>query len=187
MHKLKSIPAAAAPAALEKALRYRLLNEPLEAESICQDVLRVDPGNQEALVTLLLARTDLFDDEYIAALERAKAALAALTGEYERAYYEGVIYERWAKAQTLRHVPAHVVTGWYLHALHCFERAIALAAEDNPDAILRWNTCARYLDHHPADAVEEQSLTRDLEAEFSDETPALNPPRAVGNALRGVP
>ena len=37
------------PAALEKALRYRLLNEPVEAESICRDVLEVDPDNQAAL------------------------------------------------------------------------------------------------------------------------------------------
>ena len=47
---------------LEKALRYRLLNEPLEAESICLDVLQAEPANQEALVTLVLARTDLFDE-----------------------------------------------------------------------------------------------------------------------------
>src|SRR5262245_26474705 len=99
MHKLKSISAAAVPAALEKALRYRLLNEPLEAESICLDILRVEPDNPEAQVTLLLARTDLFEEDYVAAMERAKAVLPLLASEYDRAYYEGVIYERWAKAQ----------------------------------------------------------------------------------------
>ena len=36
------------PAALAKAERYRLLNEPGEAESICLDVLAVEPDNQEA-------------------------------------------------------------------------------------------------------------------------------------------
>jgi len=172
MHTLKMISPATVPAALEKALRYRLLNEPLEAESICQDVLRVDPDDQEALITLLLARTDLFDEEYLAAFERAKEALAGLRGDYERAYYEGVIYERWAKAQSLRRVPGHVVAGWYLHALHCFERAQAHAEPDNPDAILRWNTCARHIAKHAADPSEEPSLSRDLDAEFTDETPA---------------
>ena len=54
MRELKPISTAAVPAALEKALRYRLLNEPAEAESICRDVLLADPGNQEALVTLVL-------------------------------------------------------------------------------------------------------------------------------------
>ena len=31
---------------MEKALRYRLLNEPLQAESVCRDVLACDPDNQ---------------------------------------------------------------------------------------------------------------------------------------------
>jgi|SoiMethySBSTD1v2_1073268.scaffolds.fasta_scaffold334061_3 hypothetical protein len=171
MARLKPISDAAVPAALEKALRYRLLNEPLEAESICLDVLHADGDNQEAVVTLLLARTDLFGDEYTAAFERAKAVLPKLSSEYDRAYYEGVIHERWAKAQTDRGVPAHVVTGWYLHAMHCFERAESLATSDNPDAILRWNTCARLLDRAEKSAVAEhdQSIIRDIEAEFGDE------------------
>ena len=169
MHTLKSISKAAVASALEKALRYRLLNEPLEAESICQDILRVDPDNQQARVTLLLARTDLFDDEYVAALERAKAVLGSLAGEFDRAYYEGVIYERWAKAETRRGVPHHVARGWILHAMQCFERAEGLSSPDNPDAILRWNTCARLLAREAEAAPAEVSLTRDLEAEFGDE------------------
>jgi hypothetical protein len=170
MRELKSISEAAVGAALEKALRYRLLNEPLEAESICLDVLRVDPHNESALVTMILALTDLFDDEYVAAFERAKAVLPRLTGEYDRAYYEGVVHERWAKAQAGRHVPNHVIRGWYLHAMHCYERAEALAPTDNPDAILRWNTCARQLARRETEfATDEQQLTRDLEAEFGDE------------------
>src|SRR5262245_6467203 len=139
MRKLKSIAESAVAAALEKALRYRLLNEPLEAESICLDILHVEPENQEAIVTLLLARTDLFAEEYTTAFERAKSVLPRLATNYDRAYYEGMIHERWAKAQSLRRVPHHVVAGWYLHAMHCYERAEVLAPADNPDAILRWN------------------------------------------------
>jgi hypothetical protein len=171
MPKLKPISESAVPAALEKALRYRLLNEPVEAESICLDILHADPENQEATVTLLLARTDLFEGEYTAAFERAKAVLPKLNSAYDRAYYEGVIHERWAKAQTSRRVPGHVVTGWYLHAMHCYERAEAAADPGNPDAILRWNTCARLLDRRERTAVDEHehSITRDIEAEFGDE------------------
>ena len=33
--------------------RYRLLNEPWEAESICLDILTLEPDNQEALILLL--------------------------------------------------------------------------------------------------------------------------------------
>jgi len=168
MRKLKSIPDSAVAAALEKALRYRLLNEPLEAESICLDVLHTEPDNQEAIITLLLARTDLFEDEYTAAFERARAVLPKLSSAYDRAYYEGVIHERWGKAQASRRVPGHVVSGWYLHAMHCYERAEDLAAPDNPDAILRWNTCARFMDRE-AQAEAESSVLRDIEAEFGDE------------------
>ena len=52
----------AVPAALEKAHLYRLLNEPSDAESICRDVLAVDPENQEALVTLTLALSDQLEE-----------------------------------------------------------------------------------------------------------------------------
>jgi hypothetical protein len=156
---------------LEKAVRYRLLNEPLEAESICLDVLRVDPENQQALVTILLALTDLFDYDYIAALERAKAVRLRLTSEYDQAYYEGVIHERWAKAGTAKRVPSHVVTGWYLLAMHCYERAQTLAPPDNPDAILRWNTCARWLARHEEVSIADQSMTRDVNTEFGEEMP----------------
>src|SRR5262245_18918704 len=136
MRPLKPISTNAVPPALEKALRYRLLNEPLEAESICRDVLLADPDNQQAHITLLLALTDLFDEEYVAALERAREILPRLESPYDRAYYEGIIDERWAKAESARKVPAHVVSGWLLRAMHCFERAGSLADADNPDAVL---------------------------------------------------
>ncbi|MGD1095321.1 MAG: hypothetical protein ABSB35_25425, partial [Bryobacteraceae bacterium] len=49
------------PGALSKAERYRSLNEPWQAESICRDVLAVDPTNQAALILLVLSLTDQFD------------------------------------------------------------------------------------------------------------------------------
>ena len=59
--ELKSLHKDAIPGALAKAERYRLLHEPWQSESICQDVLRIDPENEQALVTLILALTDQFD------------------------------------------------------------------------------------------------------------------------------
>ena len=47
-------------AALDKADRYRELNQPAEAESICRDVLVVDAENQLGLRVLGLALTDQF-------------------------------------------------------------------------------------------------------------------------------
>ena len=57
---LKSLSKAAIPRSIEKAERYRLINQPWAAESICLDILRSEPGNQRAVHVLLLAITDQF-------------------------------------------------------------------------------------------------------------------------------
>ena len=101
--ELKSLSRTAIPAALEKAQRYRLLNEPWQAESICEDVLRIDPRDQTALVTLLLAMTDQFDTQI--SIARTREVLSAIAGEYERAYYEGIVLERAARARMRQGVP----------------------------------------------------------------------------------
>ena len=54
MFELKTLSPEAVPRSLAKAERYRLLNEPGEAQSICLDVLDTDPDNQEAIATLIL-------------------------------------------------------------------------------------------------------------------------------------
>src|SRR5919201_4039775 len=94
MFDLKPLTPEGVPAALEKAHRYRLLNEPEQAESICQDVLRIDPDNQEALATLILALTDRFHGQRPASPQLARDLLPRLKGEYEREYYAGIIEER---------------------------------------------------------------------------------------------
>ena len=75
MFQLKPIAKTSIPRALEKAERYRLLNEPRQAESICLDILAVDSSNQAALIILLLALTDQFG-ESADAHERARDTLA---------------------------------------------------------------------------------------------------------------
>src|SRR4029077_7277007 len=99
MSELKLLRKEAVPAALEKATRYRLLNEPAEAESICLDILRADPGNQQALVTLLLSLTDQLESNYVVSSTQAQEVLGRITDEYEHAYYAGIICERQAKAR----------------------------------------------------------------------------------------
>ena len=98
MFDLKLLSSDAVPTALEKALRYRLLNDPAEAESICHDVLRIDPENQQATVILLLALTDRFGKGYAVGVTQAQEVLSHLHDPYERAYYAGIICERRAKA-----------------------------------------------------------------------------------------
>ena len=72
MFELKPLSPDAIPQALEKAHHYRLLNEPAEAESICLDVLEIDPDNQQALVTLLLALTDRLTKGYAIGARKRK-------------------------------------------------------------------------------------------------------------------
>ena len=105
MVPLKSLSPAAIPAALEKARCYRFLNEPTEAESICRDVLDIEPDNQEALITLLLALTDQFRRELEPQFTEARDVIPLLKSKYCRRYYEGIICERRAKAHLDRGGP----------------------------------------------------------------------------------
>lgn len=150
MAELKPLSREAAPRALEKAERYRLLNEPGEAESICLDILQIQPDDQRALVTLLLALTDQFEGP-AADIRRAQEVLVRLHGEYERAYYGGIICERRAKA-VLRHGGPHsrfMAYDLFQEALKRYQKAEAIRPPENDDAILRWNTCLRILVRHP--------------------------------------
>lgn len=171
MLELKRISKEAMPAALEKALRYRLLNEPTEAESICRDMLLVDPDNRAASITLLLAITDQFETKFATALEEANRVLQQIQGEYEQAYYEGIIHERWAKAQSARGMPDDFAFDWMRKAMRCYEKAEQLSKPDDPDALLRWNTCARFLDRNEQAKPSYASSTRDVEASFGDDVP----------------
>src|SRR5215813_14161514 len=96
---LKTIAPDGIPHALEKAERYRLLNDPAQAESICRDLLAADGDNQDALRMLLLALTDQFGAHAAAGAAReARAHVSALKDEYERAYYTGIVFERETRA-----------------------------------------------------------------------------------------
>ena len=171
MHEPKRISREAIPLALEKALRYRLLNEPVEAESICRDVLIVDPDNQSALVTLLLAITDQFTTEFATALDEANRVVQQIQGDYEKMYYEGIINERWAKSQLARGMPGESRLDWIRRAMRCFEKAEQLSKPDDPDALLRWNACARLLDRNEQAEPGRATAIRNVVADFGDDVP----------------
>ena len=141
--KLKVLSSRAIPAALERAERYRLLNEPMQAESICLDILAADPGNQQAVILLLLSITDQFGD--FRSLERAAGLLSRLADPYHRSYYQGIVYERQARAHLHRTSPGGGTTAYHLlrEAMGCYEIAESIRPADNDEALLRWNTCAR--------------------------------------------
>jgi hypothetical protein len=150
MSELKALSKEAIPAALEKAMRYRLLNEPSEAESICLDVLKADPENQEAIVTLLLALTDRFAKGYGVSDTQAKELLARIKNEYERAYYTGIFAERRAKIKLTQNTPDCRFQAYELfrEAMDWFEKAEAIRPVGHDDALLRWNTCARIIERN---------------------------------------
>lgn len=152
MHPLKRLSASAIPRALEKAERYRLIHQPWAAESICLDVLAVDPGHQVALKTLLLARTDQFRGDRVAeTVERAREVLGQLADPYERSYYTGMIAERRAMAKLAEDLPGGgaIVRSMLEEAMQAYEEAAERRAVGNDDALLRWNTCARLLNESP--------------------------------------
>ena len=151
MFELKPISREAIPKALEKAERYRLLNEPWQAASICQDILRVEPENQEALIMLLLALTDQFDDGIAEYGKEARAVLPRLRSGYAQAYYAGIVCERQAKAQLDEGAPGSGVVAyhWLQEAMSLYEKAEAIRPPGNDDAVIRWNTCARMIMRRP--------------------------------------
>ncbi len=151
MFRLKTLLKEAIPAALEKAERYRLLSEPFEAASICQDVLAVDPDNQQALVTLLLAHTDKFKASLFPAFKDAEEIAGRLDDRHCNAYYLGIVYERRAKFHMDQAGPGsgELAHDWFMKAMTQYERAMNLCSPGNPDAALRWNTCARILNDNP--------------------------------------
>ena len=148
--QLKPITKEGVPAALQKAERYRLLNDSSAAESICLDILQVEPDNQSALVTLVLSISDQFGEELSDGVHRAREVLARLKDDYKRAYYAGIICERRAKALLHRSSlgAADVAAEWFREAMSWYERAEALRPAGNDESILRWNTCVRLLGRH---------------------------------------
>ena len=165
MFELKLLSKDAIPAALEKALRYRLLNDPAEAESICHDVLRIDRDNQQALVILLLALTDRFGKGYAVGVTEAQEVLSHLKDAYERAYYAGIISERRAKAQLSQGHPGSGHDAYELlrEAMAWFEKAETLRPAKNDDPLLHWNTCARLIMGNQLTPRAEENIELSLE------------------------
>ena len=147
--ELKPISKAGVAEALKRAERYRLLNEPSLAESICLDVLEVERENRRALVTLLLSITDQFGQG--AAVGKARELLPRLKSEYEQRYFAGIIWERSAHAQLRKGAPNAAFSAYdgLIQAMLCYQDAIEQRPPGNDDAILRWNTCARILMRNP--------------------------------------
>lgn len=165
--ELKPISHAAIPSAMQKVERYRLLNEPWAAESICRDILAIEPDNQQVIVMLALSLTDQLATGHARVMQEVRDALAHLTDPYQRAYYSGLASER-NGMELLRRASLGSSTMAYdalRSAMDWYEKAEAIRPADNDDSILRWNTCARVLSREshlkPAVATEYEPVLGD--------------------------
>lgn len=150
MYQLKPISRDAIPRAIQKAERYRLLNQSWAAESICLDILEIDPDNQQVLAMLVLALTDLQSGVAASGVKRAKEYLARMDDDYQRTYYSGMIAERRGQALLAQ---GSIGSGGMAveslkEAMTWYEQAERIRPSGNDDSILRWNTCARVLSGH---------------------------------------
>ncbi len=142
---LKSISAGGIAEALSKVETYRYLNQPEEAESICQDILAIEPHNQAALRQLALSITDQFTGSTEDRFGESEGVFQRLADPYERQYYAGLLRERWAKGQLRAGRPPHTLRPAVETALRYFAEAEKIRPAGNDDAILRWNRCVRLL------------------------------------------
>lgn len=165
--QLKTISTGGISEALAKAKHYRYLNQAEEAESICRDILAVDPENQMALRLLGLAITDQFTGAISDRRQEAQDCFEKLTSPYERSYYLGILYERRAKAQMRAGHLAHSLVASFEKAMRCFEEAEKIRPQGNDDALLRWNRCVRLMQSIPELTRERESV----ELEINDTPP----------------
>jgi tetratricopeptide (TPR) repeat protein len=148
-YELKSISPSGIPEAISKAELYRYLNEPEEAESICHDILSIEPDHQVALRMLGMAITDQFTGGPADRYAEAEKILRRLTDRYEQLYYLGILHERRAKALLRAGRAPHTLLPFFEEAMRCFSQAADIRPKGNDDAILRWNRCVRILHSNP--------------------------------------
>ena len=145
--KLKPISKEAVPRAIQKAERYRLINQSWAAESICRDILEIDPDNQQVMVMLVLALTDQLASGHATVMKAVRETLPRISDPYQRAYYTGIASERSGQAHLVRGGMGSGTLAYdaLKDAMSWYEKAEAIRPAGNDDSILRWNTCARLI------------------------------------------
>jgi len=158
MFELRPLSKEAIPSAIERAKHYRLLNDPWQAQSICQDILRADPENQAAIHILVLAITDQFESKFRSKLSQALEMCALIHDPYDRTYCKGLIYERQATAALKRKTPrsGYIAYEHLRHAMEWYDKADKSHERGNEEAILRWNACARMIMEYKLEAATEE-------------------------------
>lgn len=130
--------------ALDRARQYRSLLEPEIAESICLDILNIEPENQLALVVYILALTDQISiSGSQSPFQAIDSAISKLTSEYKQLYYTGIVLERRARFMLSQPMSRSFAYDYFIKALECYQLAEQIRPAHNDEAILRWNSCVR--------------------------------------------
>jgi hypothetical protein len=133
--------------ALDKARQYRSLLEPEIAESICLDVLHIEPEHQKALVLYILALSDqLHHAGKKTQVQSIEAAIQKLESRYQQHYYTGLLHERRARFMLTQSMARVFAYDYFIEALQFYEKAEKIRPEHNDEAILRWNSCIRTIE-----------------------------------------
>ena len=98
-------------------------------------------------------------------VKRARDRLTTIQGEYEKLYYEGIIWEREAKSILKLNYPGSKFKAFELlqKALDCFNSAERIRPKNNDESILRWNSCARIINQKQLVAQDEAYVEPFLE------------------------
>ncbi len=163
MLQLKPITKEGVPSALQKAERYRVLNEPRLSESICQDILDIDPGNQQAIICMLLAITDQIGKYRLDYTNKVRELISQMNNDYDKQYYSGIVCERQGINLLIQNFSGGHFTAyeWLTEAMEHYQKAESLRPSGNDDSILRWNTCVRMIqsyDLHPRQDDQHQPM-----------------------------
>ncbi|NQZ54398.1 MAG: hypothetical protein HRT93_09130 [Piscirickettsiaceae bacterium] len=144
---LHDIRISAVAQAIEKAKQYRSLLEPDIAESICLDVLNIDPDNQEVLIIYILALLDQISrSEKQTQIKTIERTIEKLTSQYQRYYYAGLLNERRARHLITQAMSHSFAYDYFIEALNFYQQAVDKCPEQNDEAILRWNSCIRTIE-----------------------------------------
>ncbi len=145
--KLHDIRLTAIDQAIEKAKQYRSLLEPEIAESICLDVLNIDPDNQSVLIIYILALLDQISRaETQSQIKTIERTIEKLSSQYQRYYYTGLLNERRARHLITQAMSHSFAYEYFAEALNYYQQAIDRCPEKNDEAILRWNSCIRTIE-----------------------------------------
>lgn len=142
--------------ALDRARQYRSLLEPEIAESICLDILNIEPENQAALVVYILALTDQISiSGSQSPFQDIEVAIGKLSSEYKQIYYTGIVLERRARFMLTQPMSRAFAYDYFIKALECYQQAEQMRPDHNDEAILRWNSCVRTIQREKLEPLSE--------------------------------